>query len=93
MNSMTIFGLSSFSAPHGIVQINYLKYRENLLISIRGAGFTKLLTNTADSIKNKNMTERSFRKQGFQYYCNRPCALFRTRYGIEYECENADAKD
>jgi len=63
MNSMTIFGLSSFSGPDTNVQAKYIKFNKKLLILHKGAGFIKLLTNTDDSIKNENMTERSLRKK------------------------------
>ena len=61
MNSMTIFRLSSFSGPDTDFQFNYLKFNKKLFFSNKNTGFTKLLTNTAGSIKNKNMTERSLR--------------------------------
>ncbi len=31
MNNMTIFGLSSFSKPDTVVQINYLKFRKKII--------------------------------------------------------------
>ena len=65
MNNMTILGLSSFSKPDAVVQINYLKFLGKLLISNIRPGSIKLLTNTADYIKNKNMSERSLRKKEF----------------------------
>jgi hypothetical protein len=40
MNSMTIFKLSSFSKSDEIVQINYLKFNEILLISNEKGRFT-----------------------------------------------------
>jgi hypothetical protein len=57
MNSMTIFGLSRFCKANTVFKINYLEFNEKLFISNKKTGFTKLLTNRADSIKN--MTERS----------------------------------
>jgi hypothetical protein len=64
MNSMTIFGLSSFSGADAISQPNYIKFKKKLFISNKVTWFTKLLTNADDSIKNKNMTERSLSKRG-----------------------------
>jgi len=61
MNSMTIFGMSRFRKAHTLLKIKYMKFNEKLFISNKKTGFTKLLTNTADSIKN--MTERSLRIQ------------------------------
>jgi hypothetical protein len=65
MNSMTIFGLSSFSKVSAVFEINYLKFNKKSFILNKRTGFTKLLTNTAGSNKNKNMTERSLGTQLF----------------------------
>jgi hypothetical protein len=63
MNSMTIFGLSSFSKVPTAFEINYMKFNKKSFILNKRTGFIKLLTNTADFNKNKNMTERSFGTQ------------------------------
>ena len=40
MNSMTILKLSSFSKSDGVLQINYMKFNEILLISNEKGEFT-----------------------------------------------------
>jgi hypothetical protein len=67
MNSMTIFGLSSFSKIHIIIEIKRLKFNRKSFTSNEKTGFIKVLTNSAGSIKNKkNMTERSLSEPLFR---------------------------